>query len=158
MARRPTDARRVSDDVAGGSGFGDCEMTTEPRLLSEAEAKGAWMATFSLHAKSFAEYLDELRERGLIAPEPVDPLLVEARKQADKWWPDEGALIGSMDGSMWMERILAVLRRGMELGRAERLTRKQVRDAIYNGAPGGFFSSAEAFIDRVYASLTGGDA
>jgi hypothetical protein len=52
-----------------------------------------------------------------------DPLLMEARKQADKWWPDEAALTGSMDGSMWMERILAALRRGMELAAAPLMPR-----------------------------------
>ena len=41
----------------------------EPKLTNE-EAKGAWNATFHLHAKSFEEYCADLLKRGLIAPEP----------------------------------------------------------------------------------------
>ena len=90
---------------------------TEPKLLTEAEAKILW-GNSPTH-ETFDAFKAQLRERGLIAPEPVDALLIVARKQADMWWPDEGALTGSMDGSMWMERILAALKRGMELAKAE---------------------------------------
>lgn len=46
---------------------------------------------------------------------PVDPLLIEARKLAEQFWPGEGALAGKLDAAEWTQRLLVTLRRGMEL-------------------------------------------
>lgn len=48
---------------------------TEPKLLTEAEARAIYIA-----ATSPDDFNERLRERGLIAQNPVDPLLLEARE------------------------------------------------------------------------------
>jgi hypothetical protein len=59
---------------------------------------------------AFARYIAEHE-----AP-PVDPLLIEARKLLDLAWPGEDALGGGLDNNMWMQRTLAALKRGIEIG------------------------------------------
>lgn len=96
----------------------------EPKLLTEYEAQALWAGTFVHHAKPFADYLAELRERGLIAPEPVDPLLIEAREicsaayRAASYtaYADEMAR-GGRDDTIIVHATLAALKRGMELQR-----------------------------------------
>lgn len=85
----------------------------EPKLTIE-EAKGAWNATFHLHAKSFEEYCADLLKRGLIAPEPepVDPLLEEAETLHGEW---VDGLVGEHGDTI--DLALAALKRGMELQR-----------------------------------------
>ena len=89
-------------------------MTTEPKLLTEAEWV-AWMQK----PQSTEKALTDLRERGLIAEEPVDPLLVEARQIiADTCDTHESKgqwLDGVWDDEQEMAIALAALRRGMEL-------------------------------------------
>lgn len=50
---------------------------TEPKLFTERE----WAERLeSCGCFEWRKVIEELRERGLIAPEPVDPLLIEARE------------------------------------------------------------------------------
>ena len=144
-------------------------MTTEPKLLTEAEAQGAWSATYTTHGKPFSEYLTELRERGLIAPEPeVDPLLEEAREVCAKWAEDGNSWVsvaaagryrdGEWDDASHMVISLAALRRGMELGRSDSvrppLTREQVRDAWCHAHSIHKSSKVlEDYVDRLHAFL-----
>lgn len=53
---------------------------TEQKLLTEAE----WRSILSQSVNYYAATLiiENFRERGMIAPEPVDPLLLEARRLA----------------------------------------------------------------------------
>ena len=100
------------------------------KLLTEAEAH--WLA----NAAKPSEAQAFLRERGLIAPEPVDPLLIEARNVvADYAAGTRGYQIyeasyreGKRDSDSEIQVALAALRRGMEL-RPE-LTREDVREAL----------------------------
>ena len=99
-------------------------------LLTEREAKVLWEASFSQHAKTFKNYCAELRERGLIAPEPepVDPLLVEAGNICEAYFGAQGASDTAREyrpGGRYhreddaeMSLALAALRRGKELGQA----------------------------------------
>ena len=118
----------------------------EPKLLTEAEAMR--LATYA----DVETILTELRERGLIAPEPpVDPLLLEAREVCASVEPNiaSNARKGDWDHSFSMKLALAALKRGMELARPE-LTREQVREAYYDA--GGL--EVGSFIDRLHAALT----
>jgi hypothetical protein len=132
---------------------------TEPKLLTEAEAQGAWSATYHEHADSFLEYKAKLRERGLIAPEPVDPLLLEARELViqDGTIRTVNQIEAIRDGRAGKGKValaFAALKRGMELGRAERpeLTREMVSRAcgiIF--ANGGKWLGGD--IDALHAAL-----
>lgn len=140
-------------------------MTDAPKLLTEAEALVLWEASFHKDAKSFAAYKDQLRERGLLAQEPVDPLLIEAREIAanaihenttQSRWP-EHIRSGNGDDTPVVHATLAALRRGMEL--AERpLTREMVREALFEDCPiSGQWSNAviDSIRNRLNAALTG---
>lgn len=91
-------------------------MMTEPKLLTEAE----WVNLIGLSAWSKAQ--GTIRERGMIAPEPVDPLLVEAAALVQSWCGQEGAEIEDL--------ALAALRRGKELAERPTLTAEKVREAV----------------------------
>ncbi len=95
-------------------------------------------------------------------PEPVDPLLIEAREIAAKYWEGQGDHIGadnhrSGDKDDWASAqiALAALRRGMEL--RPQITREMVGNAFAEAAslP---FKRSEAYygitIDRLHAALT----
>lgn len=91
---------------------------TEVKLPSAAE----WRDMLIGHQFDMLE--PALRERGLIAPEPVDPLLVEARELLLGWGYPEPE-------SYRVTQICIALRRGMELARAERpLTREMVWEVL----------------------------
>lgn len=81
------------------------------KLMTEAEAKLLWGATFSQHAKSFAEYLHYLHDRGLIAPDPVDPLLAEV----------ELIFEPPVSDNETKAMIYQALRRGRDIGLAEQM-------------------------------------
>ena len=145
-------------------------MTTEVKLLTEAEA-------LILRDESEEEYIASLKRRGLIA-EPVDPLLVEARKQAADYYMDDhepecaaACLEGRRDDYPLVQVALVALRRGMELGRSDpvrpELTRERVREAIIKADPcclaksdfrptSQHLKGAEAFVDALHAALTDG--
>lgn len=134
-------------------------MTTEPKLLTEAELDAAfdgvglpqWQRTLLARL---------VRERGLIAPEPVDPLLVEAREIcAGLEGPNKGYQYtsGERDNYPTMLVALAALRRGREIGLAERpeLTRERVRDSVIAARPiylsDKDFDEDENTVDRIHA-------
>jgi hypothetical protein len=106
---------------------------THTKLLTEAE----WRNVFAYNSDIALDYI---RERGLIAEEPVDPLLVEAWKVVGEWaehtfGQDSSAVAhyGSDKVSEDTNTRLAMLglRRGIEIGEANRkeLTREMVREA-----------------------------
>jgi hypothetical protein len=108
-------------------------MRQEPKLLTEAE----WRE-MSPYPKDYIE--QELRERGLIAQEPVKPLLIEAREVCASECGQIGAAAQAYREGRWdsadpMKVALAALRRGMELAQrpepqpAVALTREMVREA-----------------------------
>jgi hypothetical protein len=94
-------------------------MVQEPKLLTEAEARNLYNCMADA-----TDLVEVLRERGLIAPEPVDEITVE--------------LCNAMNASVYRlehfmqdeaENLREELRsRGIEIGRAERaaLTREMV--------------------------------
>ena len=112
-----------------------------------------------------------LRERGLIAPEPVDPLLIEAREVAARntsWrnYPVEAQNCreGLYDRGDYVSLALAALRRGMELGRSDccealakpELTREMVEKA-YRSVWGRYNSNDQA-ITALHAAITEGQS
>lgn len=117
-------------------------MTTEPKLLTEAE----WLAWMQ-KPQSTEKALTDLRERGLIAEEPVDRLMKKAVELVDLWLPDETELRHEA-----IDLALAALRCGMELAPRKELTREMVRK-IYNGTKP-FSPTDEAHITRIHAALT----
>lgn len=120
-------------------------MTTEPKLLTEAEAKSIAWGT-NPHNIMF-----ELRERGLIAPEPMDALLIEARKIREQWLDHQHE--GSIDA------LLAALKRGMELAQPP-LTQEMVRESLAGAMfdTVGLIVTGQDFTNlttRLHAALTG---
>jgi hypothetical protein len=111
----------------------------EPKLLTEVEAQVLFGWT------AFADFLAELRERGLIAEEPVDPLLVEAEALVQRWCGQEGAEIEDL--------ALAALRRGIEIGEANRkeLTREMVLAAALVASPYGCIT--DRYVNELHAAL-----
>lgn len=81
-------------------------------------------------SSGLAKYADELRDlaASLIAQHeepPADPLLIEAREIAAKWYTEEGTPTGAAasrrgdwDNAPAVRWIVAGLRRGIELGKA----------------------------------------
>jgi hypothetical protein len=121
-------------------------MTQEPKLLTEAEWREIWEIAQQSGRSTFAR---KLRERGLIAPEPVDEITVELCNamnagvdRLEHFTQDEA------------ENLREELRsRGIEIGRAERLalTWEEVRDA-YRASK---VSETEmGLITRLHAALT----
>lgn len=127
-------------------------MTTEPKLLTEADVlQLAYMTT--------AERTAFLGERGLIAPEPVDAMLLEARRLVEctvQWSPqtDRDLQSGKNDRTPEVKIAIAALRRGREIGLAE-LTRERVRDAVIAARPiylsDKDFDEDENTVDRIHA-------
>ncbi len=115
-------------------------MADAPNLLTEAqwmERLAAWSVGESYHL-----IITELRERGLIADEPVDPLLIEAREMlvalhergldlyastgndspretfvAKYGAANDAIRAGKYDKHGRLLELLAALRRGLELAR-----------------------------------------
>lgn len=116
-----------------------------------------------------ADALEELfRERGLIAPEPVDALLIEAREIVAQFNPlirqsiDEG----KYDCGDFVGAVIAALKRGMELAQPP-LTREMVREAVIRANPQDIETcdfledagslcrdDAENFVTRLHTRLT----
>jgi hypothetical protein len=101
-------------------------MTQEPNpeLLTEADVA----RYFGNGDLTFGEVMTELRERGLIVPEPVDPILIEAREIAAEWGnkflPSGSYREGHLDESIYVQIALAALKRGMELAQRPAKTPK----------------------------------
>ena len=89
----------------------------EPKLLTEAEAEALWNTA---NNKLPQDFFSELRERGLIVPEP-SPLMEEAARLTDQYINDEIDEIEDL--------ALAALKRGMELAPRVELTRDMVQEA-----------------------------
>lgn len=112
-------------------------MTQEVKLFTEKEAR---IFLGMVPAKALAE----LRERGLIAEEPVDPL----QEAVEAIWH---LAIGPKHEAV--PKMTAELRRrGMELAPRKELTREMV-GKIYN-ATKLFSPTYEAHITRLHAALT----
>jgi hypothetical protein len=148
-------------------------MTQEPNpeLLTEADVA----IYFGNGDLTFGEVMTELRERGLIVPEPVDPFLEEAREVVAKWaegiegfgpYADDYRS-GKRDKDSEIQTCISALRRGIEIGAQRPLTREMVREAVIGAkpdllTPGDFICStgsvcrrdAEGFLDRLHAALT----
>jgi hypothetical protein len=126
-----------------------------PKLLTEA----GWANLIGLSAYSKASAT--LRERGLITEEPVDPLLVEAGKICERHFEAQGATVSAIkyrqggeyhrESDPEMSIALAALRRGIEIGEANRkeLTREGVQRAFKS--LDWYFS--ETCIDKLTAAL-----
>ena len=128
-------------------------MTTEPKLLTEAEWERI-SAPLGL-TSTIDQIASALRERGLIAPEPVDPLLVEAREIEARHCELAGfnararqIRAGEYDEDGPVRCTLRGLRRGMEL--RPPITRERVERAV---TLVGYTWSNRA-IDRLHAALT----
>lgn len=112
---------------------------TEPKALTEKEA------AILFGGLPVDHILPTLRERGLIAPEPVDALETQAGELARRY----------LETDDWQahDLALAALKRGMELRPA--LTREMVRDAV-GGISYEVFEcdSRDTIADRLHAALT----
>ena len=80
---------------------------TEPKLLTERELLGL------LELNTKEDILKELRERGLIAPEPVDPDLLEAREIVARTY--NWAQRSFDNGHPAVVSTLAAIKRGRQL-------------------------------------------
>jgi hypothetical protein len=127
---------------------------TEPKLLTEAQAIEMWNQA---QKSAPATFIEIFRERGLIAEEPVDPLLVEARQIiADTCDTHESKgqwLDGVWDDEQEMAIALAALHRGMELAPRKELTREVVREAQNEANKSGAKWWSVEHIDRLHAAL-----
>lgn len=121
---------------------------TEPKLLpTEQEWRKIVLQTYD-------ETMRAIRERGLIAP---DPLIAEAieivvNDSVTRTEPQIKAIRERRAGHDKVNIALAALKRGMELAERPTLTREQVRGAMIEGIRDGFFSSND--ITRLHAALT----
>lgn len=105
-------------------------MTQEPKLLTRAQ----------LDQFGVSPPLENLlRERGLIAPEPVDPLVEIAKEIRNEWLRGEFQGVG--------DAALAAIKRAMEL--RPKLTRDMVREALLTSA-----GTGERYYSNVHAALT----
>ena len=130
-------------------------MTTEPKLLTEAE----WREVLIPADGAADPIIKRLRERGLIAEEPVDPLLVEAQEICAEWCEGRDATdcarryrTGEWDDTPHVAIALAALRRGMELAPRKTLTREMVLKAHWHAT--GAETVEANLIDRLHAALT----
>ena len=114
---------------------------TEPKLLTERELLGL------LEWNTPKQILDELRERGLIAPEPVDPL----RDAVEAIWH----LAMGPKGEAVTKMTAELRRHGVTLPKPK-LTRERLGDAIvkvfHEGAKG-FGGVTPDNITRLHAAL-----
>jgi hypothetical protein len=138
-------------------------MTEQPKLLTEAEWRMHY-ADFFFDGATLNRIIAAHRQRGLIAEEPVDPLLVEAREMAARarqsnyanahaHLQDSVALKisrGEWDNHMLVQCALAALRRGIEIGEANRkeLTREMVAAAWKHYSVHGPYG-----VDGIHAAL-----
>ena len=109
-------------------------MTTELKLLTEADIDR--FRTMSQEAVTA-----ELRERGLIAEEPVDRLMKKAVELVGLWLPDETELRHEA-----IDLALAALRCGMELAPRKTLTREMVEEMTFPACDAAY---REVYCDRV---------
>lgn len=118
--------------------------------MTEETAMALWEVAQQVGPSSFVK---DLRERGLIAPEPVDALLIEAREIAADFSPlvRLRVLEGDYDGGDYVRISYRALKRGMELAQPP-LTRADVRRAFLDADMINLVSNEE--MDRLHAALT----
>ena len=119
-------------------------MTTEPKLLTEGEAKALWKAHYT--GKSLDDYKAELRERGLFAPEPepeppVEIALKAALERCNGFHSEYGKVA-------WSNGFREGFDRGMEL--RPTLTREMVAKAWEKVMSGNWVGD---FFGRLHAAL-----
>ena len=132
-------------------------MTDAPKLLTEAE----WRNVLSYDKDIAVQYIGE---RGLIAPEPVDPLLIEAREICARYFDEQNLPAAARSyrsgkndnegdiGECELPIALAALRRGMELApAASPLTREMVAQAYWSAT--GADTVKANLIDRLHAAI-----
>ena len=112
-------------------------MTTEPKLTPE-QVQRLW----EIGGYAKPEFEAELRRMGLIAPEPVDPLLEEAEALHQDWIARKHKDAIAM--------LIAALRRGMEL--RPQITRAGLRKAFLDADMINLVGNEE--IERLHAALT----
>ena len=124
---------------------------TEPKLMTEAE----WANLIGLSAWSKAQ--GTIRKRGLIAPEPepVDPLLDEAKEICVKCFTSRNysqTVIDRLsDNDTVVQIALTALRRNLELAERPTLTREMVLEAhreVY-----GKYCGQDLAVARLHAAL-----
>ena len=112
---------------------------TEPKLLTEAEWRANLRVWVNIAATDAIILL--MRERGMIAPEPepVDPLMDEAREIVAKLNEDDDIPIfasevraGKRDDDLEVRIALAALRRNLELAERPTLTHHQAALLLCN--------------------------
>lgn len=112
-------------------------MTDAPKLLTEEEWRANLRVWVNIAATDAIILL--MRYHDLIAPEPepVDPLLDEAREIAASCYEDDGFTNyvrqireGYKDHGVGVRIALAALRRNLELAERPTLTREMVREAM----------------------------
>jgi hypothetical protein len=112
---------------------------TEPKLLTEAEVR-----ELLTRPDSEAEaWIEVLRERGLIAPEPVDPLRLLAVQIVDYLNPQ-----GDEKDGQWI--VNHIRQSGMELAERPTLTREMVQEAHENALR---LCEPGKLIDHLHAAL-----
>lgn len=117
----------------------------EVRLLTESEARSLLMSLGN--GWTVDDQITHLRERGLIAPEPVDPLRLLAVQIVDYLNPQ-----GDEQDINWI--VNTILRPGidaLELGERPTLTWKMVREACNAAYKGWLYT--DDFVDALHAAL-----
>ena len=128
-------------------------MTTEPKLLTEAE----WLAWMQ-KPQSTEKALTDLRARGLIAEEPdaIHRLAAEICAKL-RGTGSSAAMVKEVEGM--------IRRRCIELAPRKELTREMVRGAVIGSEPNLLISpdfrscheetrqEAENFVDRLHAAI-----
>lgn len=115
----------------------------KPVLLTEAD-----IARF--HMMCSDAVIAELRERGLIAPEPEPKPLVDV--ELDKAL-EKAEFLDERNRIPWANGFRDGFRRGMEIAPAARLTREQVREAMLT-VWGDVTPWANAYADALHTALT----
>jgi hypothetical protein len=115
---------------------GRTDMTDTPKLLTEAEWRKFWIVSCGISSENIEKLIRAHRERGMIAPEPepVDPLLIEAREICVKYFTSRNysqtVIDGLCDDDGVVQIALAALRRNLELAERPTFTPEKVREAV----------------------------
>lgn len=131
-------------------------MTSEVKLLTAHDV--SLLRARAVDQTSANQIEAFLRERGLIAPEPVDPLLYEARRLVlqDGTTRTVNQIEAIRNGHAGKEKVSlahAALKRGIELAYRKELTWEEVRDAYLASKGSG---TEVGLITRLHAALTDG--
>ena len=112
-------------------------MTTEPKLLTEAEWRNIWRSTGTY--QPFPEWVEPYRERGLIAEEP-DAIHRLAAEICAK-------LLGTGSSAAMVKEVEGMIRRrGLELAPRKELTREMVEEMTFPACDAAY---RDVYCDRV---------